>query len=129
MARQSYRGERLRDRRPDLWSAMRQTAGGANAGPDRPSTEAVDEPDAEGIVAFAERILTHASDLRVQASLDYKQPLQQLFLPEVVTFDGNRFNRTAVTAPLFKWWLPESRSAQSRQIPSLIWLPRAVISA
>jgi hypothetical protein len=71
-------------------------------------------------VAFAERILTHASDLRVQASLDDKQPLQQLFLPEVVTFDGNRFNRTAVTAPLFKWWLPESRSAQSRQIPSLI---------
>jgi hypothetical protein len=46
-------------------------------------------------VAFAERILTHASDLRVQASLDDKQPLQQLFLPEVVTFDGNRFNQTS----------------------------------
>jgi hypothetical protein len=30
-------------------------------------------------VAFAERILTHASDLRVQASLDDKQPLQHLF--------------------------------------------------
>ena len=75
--------------------------------------EAVDELDAEGIVAFAERMLTHASDLRLQASLDYKQPLQQLFLQKVVAFDGNRFNRTAVTAHLFKWWLPESRSYET----------------
>ena len=36
-------------------------------------TEAVDELDVEGILAFAERILPRASDLWVQASLDYKQ--------------------------------------------------------
>jgi hypothetical protein len=33
-------------------------------------------------------------DLWVQASLDYKQRLQQLFFPEGIAFDGNRFNRT-----------------------------------
>src|SRR5829696_4798077 len=53
------------------------------------------------ILAFAERILPRASDLWVQASLDYKQRLQQLFFPEGIAFDGNRFSRTAVTAPLF----------------------------
>ena len=36
-------------------------------------TDAVDELDVEGILAFAERILPRASDLWVQASLDYKQ--------------------------------------------------------
>ncbi len=39
--------------------------------------EAVDELDVEGILAFAERILPRASDLWVQASLDYKPRLQQ----------------------------------------------------
>ena len=66
-------------------------------------TEAVDELDVEGILTFAERILPRASDLWVQASLDYKQRLQQLFFPEGIAFDGNRFSRTAVTAPLFKY--------------------------
>jgi hypothetical protein len=33
--------------------------------------EAVDELDTEGIVAIAERMLPRASDLWVQASLDY----------------------------------------------------------
>lgn len=63
--------------------------------------EAVDELDVEGILAFAERILPRASDLWVQASLDYKQQLQQQFFPEGIAFDGNRFNRTAATAPFF----------------------------
>jgi hypothetical protein len=55
-------------------------------------TEAVDELDVEGILAFAERILPRASDLWVQASLKYKQRLQELFFPEGIAFDGNRFN-------------------------------------
>jgi hypothetical protein len=46
----------------------------------------------------------------VQSSLDYKQRLQQLFFPEGVAFDGNRFNRTVVTAELFKY-LVQSESA------------------
>ena len=77
--------------------------------------DAVDELDVEGILAFAERILPRASDLWVQASLDYKQRLQQLFFPEGVAFDGNRFNRTAATAPLFKYLAP-SESADERVV-------------
>jgi hypothetical protein len=78
-------------------------------------TEAVDELDVEGILAFAERILPRASDLWVQASLDYKQRLQQLFFPEGIAYDGNRFNRTAVTAPLFNYLAP-SESADEKMV-------------
>jgi hypothetical protein len=68
--------------------------------------EAVEEIDVAGILAFAERVLPRAADLWVQASLDQKQRLQQLFFPDGIAFDGNRFNRTAVTAPLFKYLAP-----------------------
>jgi hypothetical protein len=51
----------------------------------------------------------------VQASLDYKQRLQLLFFPEGIAYDGNRFNRTAVTAPLFKYLAP-SESADERVV-------------
>jgi hypothetical protein len=77
--------------------------------------EATDELDVQGILAFAERILPRASDLWVQASLDYKQRLQLLFFPEGIAFDGNRFNRTAVTAPLFSYLAP-SESADERMV-------------
>jgi hypothetical protein len=69
--------------------------------------ETVDELDVQGILAFAERVLPRASDLWVQASLDYKQRLQQLFFPEGIAYDGIRFNRTAVTAPLFNYLAPD----------------------
>ena len=77
--------------------------------------EAVDELDVQGILAFAERILPRASDLWVQASLEYKQRLQQLFFQDGIAFDGNRFNRTAVTAPLFNYLTP-SDSADERVV-------------
>ena len=48
-----------------------------------------------------ERILRRASDLWVQASLDYKQRLQTLFFPEGIGYDGNRFNRTARNGTTF----------------------------
>ncbi len=67
------------------------------------------------ILAFAERILPRASDLWVQASLDYKQRLQELFFPEGIAYDGNRFNRTAATAPLFKYLAP-SESADEKMV-------------
>ena len=75
--------------------------------------EAVDELDVQGILAFAERVLPRASDLWVQASLDQKQRLQQLFFPEGVAFDGNRFNRTATTASLFKYLAPGENAEES----------------
>jgi len=66
----------------------------------------------QGILAFAERILPRASDMWVQASLDYKQRLQQLFFPEGIAFDGIRFNRTAVTAPLFNYLAPDQSAEE-----------------
>ena len=71
--------------------------------------------DRQGILAFAERILPRASDLWVQASLDYRQRLQALFFPEGIAYDGNRFNRTAATAPLFNYLAP-SESADERVV-------------
>ena len=68
--------------------------------------EATDELDVQGILAFAERVLPRAADLWVQASLNHKQRLQQLFLPEGLAFDGNRFNPTAATAPFFEYLAP-----------------------
>ena len=85
--------------------------------------DAVDELDVQGILAFAERILPRASDLWVQASLDYKQRLQQLFFPEGIAFDGNRFNRTAATAPLFNYLAP-SESADEKVVSRLGIEPR-----
>jgi hypothetical protein len=92
------------------WSRIESSACGSSD-----HAEAVDELDVEGILAFAERILPRASDLWVQASLDYKQRLQQLFFPEGIAYDGNRFNRTAVTAPLFKYLAP-SESADEKMV-------------
>ena len=90
-------------------------------------TEAVDELDVQGILAFAERILPRASDLWVQASLDYKQRLQQLFFPEGIAFDGNRFNRTAATAPLFNYLAP-SESADEKMVSLIGIEPQSLCS-
>ena len=59
--------------------------------------------DVEGILAFAERVLPRASDLWVQASLNQKQRLQQLFFGDGVAFDGKQFVRTGVTANAFNY--------------------------
>ncbi len=66
----------------------------------------LDELDVEGILAFAERVLPRAADLWVQASLGQRQRFQQLFFPEGISFDGNGFVRTAVTAPAFSYLRP-----------------------
>ena len=47
----------------------------------------------------------------------------QLFFPEGVAFDGNRLNRTAVTAPLFKYLAP-SESADEKMVGRLGLEPR-----
>ena len=61
----------------------------------------LEELDVEGILAFAERILPRAAELWVQASLEQRQRFQQLFFPDGIAFDGNRFcwnrrNRTGL---------------------------------
>jgi len=42
----------------------------------------------------------------VQASLEQRQRFQQLFFPDGISFDGNGFVRTAVTAPAFSYLRP-----------------------
>jgi hypothetical protein len=79
---------------------------------DRDHSEALEEFDVEAILAFAERVLPSASDLWVQASLNQKQRLQLLFFPEGVAFDGNPFNRTAVTAPVFKYLVADANAEE-----------------
>jgi hypothetical protein len=59
--------------------------------------------DVEGILAFAERVLPRASDLWVQASLNQRQRLQQLFFSDGIAFDGKEFVRTGVTANAFSY--------------------------
>jgi hypothetical protein len=51
----------------------------------------------------------------VQASLDYKHRLRQLFFPEGIAYDENRFNRTAATALLFKYLAP-SEGADEKMV-------------
>jgi hypothetical protein len=63
----------------------------------------LDELDVEGILAFAERVLPRAADLWVQASLEQRQRFQQLFFPDGISFDGNGFVGTGVTAPAFSY--------------------------
>jgi hypothetical protein len=50
----------------------------------------------------AERVLPRASDLWVQASLEQRQRLQQVFFPGGVVFDGKRFVRTDVSTHAFR---------------------------
>ena len=57
-------------------------------------------------MGFAERVLPRAADLWVQASLEQRQRLQQLFFPDGIAFDGKEFVRTALTAPAFNWLEP-----------------------
>ena len=79
---------------------------------DRHATE-LEEIDVEGILGFAERVLPRAANLWVQASLEQRQRLQQLFFPEGIAFDGKEFVRTVVTAPAFNWLQPDQPSKTS----------------
>ncbi len=89
----------------------------------------LEELDVEGILAFAERILPRAADLWVQASLEQRQRFQQLFFPDGIAFDGNRFVGTGATAPAFSY-LREIRTGNEDVVdqmwassnPLLSWL-------
>src|SRR5262245_38052430 len=63
----------------------------------------LEELDVEGILAFAERVLPRAADLWVQASLDRREPFQQLFFPDGIAFNGNWFIGTGATVPAFSY--------------------------
>ena len=61
----------------------------------------LEELDVAGVLDFAEHLLTNAGRLWMEASLDQKQRLQQVFFPEGLRFDGEEFG-TAVTCLAFK---------------------------
>jgi hypothetical protein len=57
----------------------------------------------------------------VQASLDQRQRLQQLFFPQGVAFDGNGLVGTAVTAPAFSYLQPVQGSERMVDQNSASW--------
>ena len=75
----------------------------------------MEELDVEGILAFAERVLPSAAQLWTHATLEQRQRLQHVFLPDGVGFDGKRFNRTTATAPFFSG-LAAAGSSKSRMV-------------
>jgi hypothetical protein len=84
----------------------------------------LDELDVEGILAFAERVLPRASDLWVQALLEQRLRFQQLFFPNGIAFDGNRFIGTGATAPAFSY-LREIRTGNEGLVAQIFtsWNP------
>ena len=67
--------------------------------------------DVDGVLAFAEHVLTNAARLWMELGLDQKQRLQQVLFPEGLRFDGEKFG-TAVTWLAFKQ-LAEDGEAES----------------
>jgi hypothetical protein len=51
--------------------------------------------DIEGLLAFAQEVVTDSARLWLEAVHDQKVKLQQVFFPEGVHFDGNRFGTAA----------------------------------
>ena len=60
---------------------------------------------------------------KLREELTFANIEQQLFFPEGIAFDGNRFNRTAATAPLFNYLAP-SESADEKMVSRLGIEPR-----
>jgi site-specific DNA recombinase len=79
---------------------------------------AVEKIDVEGILTFAERVLPRGSDLWVQASLNQRQRLQQLFFPDGIAFDGKQFVRTGLTANAFKYLTAADSSQNNLASPA-----------
>mgnify|MGYP000306565839 CR=1 FL=1 len=55
----------------------------------------------EGVLGFAEHVLTNAARLWAELGIDGKQELQQALFPQGLSFDGQEFG-TAVTSLAFK---------------------------
>jgi hypothetical protein len=61
----------------------------------------LDRLDVDGVLAFAEHLLTNAARLWIELGLEEKQRLQRLLFPEGLRYDGERFG-TAVTCLAFR---------------------------
>ena len=56
--------------------------------------------DLDGVLAFAEKIVSRPARLWVESSIDQRQRLQTLFFPSGITFDGQEFG-TGATSSFF----------------------------
>ena len=99
----------------DLRPATRQTSRGAHVGEDLPSHRGGDELDVEGILASQNAFCRARQTCGCRRRSTTSSGCRQLFFPEGIAYDGNRFNRTAVTAPLFNYLAP-SESADERVV-------------
>jgi site-specific DNA recombinase len=70
------------------------------------------EADIEGVLTFAETVMTNAARMWMEFSLDQKQRFQRVLFPQGVTFDGEKF-QTTVTCPVFNGF-GESGDEKSR---------------
>ena len=61
----------------------------------------LDQLDLDGVLAFAEHIVTNSARLWTELDLAQRQRLQSVLFPEGLRFDGERFG-TAVTCLAFK---------------------------
>ena len=61
----------------------------------------LDDLDVEGVLGFAEHVMTNAVRLWAELGIDGKQALQQALVPEGLSFDGEELG-TAVTSLAFK---------------------------
>ena len=79
---------------------------------------ATDLPTLTSPCHVALAILPRASERCMHAAPDFKRRLQQLFFHDGTAHGGNQFERTAVTAPLFKY-LAASRDAEESGEPNV----------
>ena len=85
----------------------------------------LDELDVEGILGFADHLLTNAARIWTEASLDQRQRLQQVFFPDGLRFDGKAFG-TAVTCLAFSDFQalrPTGTNVASPTGHTLMWKP------
>ena len=61
----------------------------------------VNQLDVEGVLGFAEYVLTNAVRFWMELGTDQKQQFKQVMFPEGLQFDGEKFG-TAVTCLAFK---------------------------
>jgi len=71
----------------------------------------LDELDVDGLLAFAEHVLTNAARLWIQSSVEYKTRLQEVLFPEGLRVKDGEFG-TATTSFAFLQ-LQEDSAAQS----------------
>ena len=91
----------------DATSGNGQAAPGAHARADRPPLRRAREIRRGGHPGVRRtRFAARRRTCGCRPRSNQKQRLQQLFFPDGVAFDGNRFVRTAVTAPFFSYLAP-----------------------